>query len=306
LALSDSQQTPDARAGAPAASRRPLWLLLLGTLLGLGMSIYGLLQPGAAGQGGLPDGTIARVNATPILTEHYFRLLGALETDLKRPANEEERIRVLDRIIEEELLVQRGLEFGLARYDRRVRSDLVSAVIASVTAEAEERQPREGELREFFEKHRDFFTQPGRLRIRQIFVSGAKGDEGAARARRAFERLEAGEPFLQVRAELGDLELAPVPDALLPPVKLREYLGPTALRSAMSLGLGQLGRPVRSGTGWHVIQLVEREVQRVPAFEEVEAQVRSEWTRRLGDQALRDYLDELRSRADVELAEALP
>jgi len=280
--------------------------LLLGTLLGLGMSIYGLLQPGAAGQGGLPDGTIARVNATPILTEHYYRLLGALETDLKRPANEEERIRVLDRIIEEELLVQRGLEFGLARYDRRVRSDLVSAVIASVTAEAEERQPREGELRDFFAEHRDFFTQPGRLRIRQIFVSGSKGAEGAARARTAFERLEAGQPFLQVRAELGDLELAPVPDALLPPVKLREYLGPTALRSAMSLEQGQLSRPVRSGTGWHVIQMVEREAQRVPEFGEAEPQVRSEWTRRLGDRALRDYLDELRSRADVELAEVLP
>ena len=38
--------------------------------------------------------------------------------------------RVLDRMIDEELLGQRGLDLGLVRADRRVRADLVSAVIA--------------------------------------------------------------------------------------------------------------------------------------------------------------------------------
>jgi peptidylprolyl isomerase len=57
--------------------------------------------------------------------------------------------------------------------------------------------------------------------------------------------------------------------------------------------------PVRSGTGYHVLQLVESEPSRVADFDEIEALVRAEWTRRTGERALREYLDDLRARAEI-------
>jgi parvulin-like peptidyl-prolyl isomerase len=287
---------------------RPLLLLGLGAAVGLALATAGILGS-TVGAGVLPDSAVARVNGVPVRADDYERLVAGLESDLRRPASAAEQRRVLDRMIEEELLVQRGLELGLARYDRRVRGDLVSAVIAAVASDAEGEEPSDSELRAFYAEERDFFTQPGRLRVRQIFFrvpTREKETDAAERAAEARERLARGDDFESVRSSLGDSEILAVPGALLPAAKLREYLGPTALRSALALEVGEVGEPVRSGTGLHVIQLVGREPDRTPPYEELAAQVRAEWRRRAGDRALRAYLDDLRARAEVELTATPP
>ena len=100
--------------------------------------------------------------------------------------------------------------------------------------------------------------------------------------------------------------MSPLPDVLLPATKLREYLGPTALRAAFELEVGEVSQPIRSGTGYHLLQLVERELSRTPDLSEIEEQVRTEWVRRAGDRALREYLDELRDQAEIVVAPQLP
>jgi parvulin-like peptidyl-prolyl isomerase len=290
-----------------AESSRPLWWLLAGAVAGVALAAQGLLS--SAGPGGeLPEHGVARVNGTLIFSDEFERLVAGLESDTREVAPPETRRRVLDRMIDEELLVQRGLELGLAESDRRVRADITAAMIRSVVVEAEDDPPQEDELRDFYREESSFFTQPGRLRVRQIFfrVPTREAQEAAAaRASEARRRLDAGETFEAVAAELGEEPISKVPDALLPPAKVREYLGPTALRATMELEPGQVSAPVRSGTGFHLIQLVQSEPPRVPDFEDVAQQVRAEYLRRRGDRALRDYLDELRKRAEVSVAPEL-
>ena len=287
----------DGVGSGAGASSRALWLLAGGVALGLAGAAFGLLRGGGAQ---LPADSVATVNGEPIPADEYERTLAAFAADRRAPLSDEDRRHVLDRMIEEELLVQRALELGLARHDRRVRADLTSALIASVVSEAEERTPDARELEAFYAEQRDFFARPGRLRVRQVLVRA--GDDAAAaegRAGQATARLRAGEDLARVAAELGDPEDAPLPDALLPPVKLREYLGPTALRTLLALETGGVSDPVRSEAGWRVLVLVEREEEYAPPLGEIEAQVRAEWVRRQGERALREYLDELRRRADV-------
>ena len=104
----------------------------------------------------------------------------------------------------------------------------------------------------------------------------------------------------------GDAPLAPLPDAPLPPSKLRDYLGPTALRAVLELEEGAVSDPVRSGMGYHVLQVVERRPDSVPSLDEVRAEVIVELRRRAGERALRSYLDTLRDSADVVIAEPPP
>jgi parvulin-like peptidyl-prolyl isomerase len=287
----------DGAGSGAAASPRALWLLAGGVALGLAGAAFGLLRGDGAG---LPGDAIATVNGEPIPADEYERTLAAFAADRRAPLSDEDRRHVLDRMIEEELLVQRALELGLARHDRRVRADLTSALIVSVVSEAEERTPDARELEAFYAEQRDFFARPGRLRVRQVLVR-AGGDAAAAegRAGQVTARLRAGEELARVAAELGDPEDAPLPDALLPPVKLREYLGPTALRTLLALEAGEVSEPVRTEAGWRVLVLVEREEEYAPPLGEIEDQVRAEWVRRQGERALREYLDELRGRADV-------
>jgi len=293
---------------AEAAERRPLAWLAAGAAAGVALAGWGLLGSDAR-SAALPDGAVASVNGTLLYAEDYQRLVEGVESDTREPAGPELRRRVLDRMIEEELLVQRGVELGLVESDRRVRADITQAMIQSIVVESEDEQPEPEELRRFYEEEAGFFTQPGRVRAAQVFFRvRTPGDEAAllARATEAQRRLLAGEPVERVRSELGDEEVSPIPDTLLPPAKLREYVGPTALRAVMELAPGATSAPVRSGMGMHVFQVIEREEARVPPFEEIAAHVEAEWVRRAGDRALRAYLDDLRAEAQVKTAEMLP
>jgi hypothetical protein len=254
----------------------------------------------------LPSDAVARVNDTLIRREEYDRTVAATAQDRREPLREEDRRRILDRLIDEELLVQRALELGLASTDRKIRADLASAMIAATTEEHGDVEPDETELRRFYEENLDFFSGPGRLRLRQVFVrvpSGGDTDAALDRARRAAQRLRAGEAFAEVRGDLGDPELAPVPDTLLPPAKLRYYIGPTALQTAIALDPGGISEPVRSSMGYHVLQVVERQPDRAPPFAEIRHEVVVEFRRRAGEEALRRYIADLRRRADVAVAE---
>jgi parvulin-like peptidyl-prolyl isomerase len=292
----------------PAAQqpRRPTILLVAGALVGAALAAAGLTA--SAHSGALPAGVVALVNGQPIGTEDYARMLQAVASDKRDPLSADDRQHVLDRIIEEELLVQRGLDLGLARQDRRVRADLITTVIGGVVSDANEREPSDDEVAAFFTANRDFFAGPGRIRVRQVFVRVTTPSDPAAQARaeEAARRLRGGESFDAVAAALGDPPLSTLPDAPLPPSKLRDYVGPTALRAALELGVGEVSDPVRSGTGYHVLQVVERQPDAVPALDEIRPQVVAEFRRRAGERALREYLDELRASATVVVAEPLP
>ena len=67
-----------------------------------------------------------------------------------------------------------------------------------------------------------------------------------------------------------------------------------------------MSEPIRSGMGYHLLQLVERELPRTPELSEIGDQVRAEWVRRAGDRALREYLDGLRDQAEIAIAPQLP
>ena len=245
------------------------------------------------------------MNGEVLRRDAYERLLAGFASDSRNPIDETVRQHILDRMIEEELLVQRALGLGLAEVDRRVRANLTSSLIDSVVSGAEEREPSSDELREFYAEEAQFFVRPGRYRVDQILFRipyNEEGDRALERAQAARRALNAGEPFDEVASRLGDSQISPLPDTLLPAMKLREYVGPTALDAVLELEPGEISPPVRSGIGVHLLRLIDAQPAVSPAFEEIETQIRSEYVRRAGDRALRTYLDQLREESDVVIA----
>jgi len=269
------------------------------------MAAYGILDSPALGRGEVPPDAVAVVNGEILRRDRYERLLAGFESDSRNPIDDEVRRHILDRMIEEELLVQRALDLGLAEVDRRGRADLTSSLIESIVSGAEEREPDRDELRAFYAEESAFFTQPGRYRVDQILFRipyEGDGTDALTRAQAARAELEGGADFQGVAGRLGDEEISPLPNALLPAMKLREYIGPTALAAVMELKPGETSLPVRSGIGIHLLRLVESVSSTSPLFEDVEEQVRREYIRRTGDRALRTYLDQLRAESDVTTA----
>lgn len=283
---------------------RPTLLLAGGALVGVVLAASGILNGFVASTGSVPVDAAVLVNGQSVRRVDYERMVVAVAGDKRGPMRDEDRRRVLDRLIEEELLVQRALELGLAYHDSRVRKDLTAVMLDSIAAEARDAQPSDEQLQQFYEDQKEFFASSEQVRVRQIWFRIANlADSNAAydRARAAAERLNAGEAFEAVQTS-GDAEIAPLPDALMPPGKLADYLGPTPLRAVINLEPGQVTEPIRSSSGYHILQLVDRAPAPAPPFEQIRDQVLEAYRRRAADDALRAYLDDLRSRAHIEIA----
>ncbi len=213
-------------------------------------------------------------------------------------------------MIDEELLVQRALDLGLAAIDRRVRGELTSGLIDSIVSEADADEASDEEVREHFERNRDFFSRPGRIRAETLFFSAhsrthAREGSAAERARRALDRLRAGDAPAEVEARLADPQLSPLPDTLLPPTKIRDYVGPVVLDALERLEPGVWSEPIGSGGSVYLARVIDREPPIVPAFRAVQDVVREDLKRRRGDEALRRYLDTLRTETEVVINESM-
>lgn len=285
------------------------WWLLAGAALGLAAAAVGLLESPARSDRttGLGEEIAAVVGERTIRRVDYERMLAGVEQDLRNPIDDATRRRVLERMIDEELLVQQAIGLGLAASDRRVRGELVASLVDSVVAETEGEPASADEVERHYRENLAFFARPSRLRIESLFFSAARGgaDGARERARQAREALAAGQPGAEVERALADPQVAKVPDALLPLAKLRDYVGPAVLEVASALPPGAWSEPIASLEGERIVRVVEREAGEAPAFESVAAIVGRDLERRRGDDALRRYLEGLREQIPVERNEAI-
>jgi len=292
--------------GSEGAKRRARRLLLLGAAVGLAAAAAGLITgigPPARAPG---PSDVATVNGTPIQREQLQRTLAALARDKRNALTADDERHVLDRLIEEELLVQRGIEIGLVESDSRIRKAMVAAMIQSIIADVESRQPELGDVERFFDENLSYFTSPPRFRLERLSFRAREGRPDPAGRARAARRALDSETSSQVRERLADESVLALPDALLPLHKLREYLGPAVVDAALALEGDRWSSPLETPQGWQLVRVRERTVPPPPVFSDVREQVEAEFRRRGGDRALRDYLEWLRTEADIALAPDAP
>lgn len=271
-------------------------LLLLGALVGLALGATGLGDSRAGGE--VPRGAVATVGEQVISEADYRRAVAAFAADTG-PVGPEEKRRVLDRLIDEALLVEGGVALGLPSRDRTLRNAVSAAMISLIVTSAEEAlgAPTEAELRAFYEDNAYLFGHPGRVHVRQVFFAADRDDAAA----RASERLRAGAAWSEVRA-LGDPDPGALPDGMVPPHTLREYFGPSVAQALLDLPEGATSAPLSTALGLHVVRVVAREAGARRPFGEVRELVARELVRRAGDEALRGYLDERRAEARIVVA----
>jgi hypothetical protein len=248
------------------------------------------------------------VNGIAISQESFAQFVGAVAQERRETTLDATmQAHLLERMIDEELLLQRGLSLDLARFERTARRAIVAAVVAMVTADAESAEPSEDALRAFLEKDGDRFRRPGRVTVDVVHVRiGAERPEAIAyrRALDVVTRLRAGEDAEVVASALGDPLPVPLPGGARTLDEVREILGPSSAAAAESLAAGATSEPVRAASGWLVLRLRAREPGVVPSFDELRSasragSLRAEWQRDAGERALAAYLAELRASATL-------
>lgn len=288
---------------SPRQAQHRIALLISGALIGLLIAGADLVTEWSSSADKLPPGAIARVGSRAISQAEFERVARDLITD-KRTQGDGDRRFALQRIIEEELLVQRGIELGFPETAPGIRKALAAAVITQVIAEAEALAPGSEELREFYDGDANFFTRLERWRVRWLRTTETVTATERRQAQAVHGRPVAACSIEDMTHSTNIHVVSELPNKLLPFTKLMDYMGPTLARQVAQMQPGECTGPIFINDAYHVLFLEEYQPRQQPAFDEVRDVVEAEYIRRTGEKALLDYLKWLRNRAEIIIDEA--
>ncbi len=243
----------------------------------------------------LSDDVIAMVNETPISREMYQNHIAALSRDRATPLAETGRQKVLNRMIDEELLIQQALQMQFLEHDRAVRSTLAQSMIKNVISESRARPVSKTDLKRFYRDEKAFFAPVSQIWVKQIRLP--IGDDRAAADKKAIKiinLIKNGASFKETKQKYHVPAVAEIPEALLPLAKLRDYVGPELLAFIIRQIEGTLSKPFEYNLALHLFYIYDMKKGEAPPFARVEGLVRNEFMKRRDDQALKEYLSKLR------------
>tara|TARA_Y100000588_G_scaffold61306_1_gene60534 strand:- start:1670 stop:2518 length:849 start_codon:yes stop_codon:yes gene_type:complete len=263
-------------------------LLIFGLIIGVFLAANSIVQESNL----IEDDWVANVGGVQISKEKYYSQLEGLARDKKNPITERDKNYVLERMIEEELLIIRAKELGLFENNQIVRGSIIQQMIKLIISENYLESVEEETLRKFYEQNIGFFSSASRLRLQQIYFSNLSGDS-KERSDEAFEYLKEGASYDEV-SKMADQSALTIPNSMMNLSKVREYIGPTLMNLARRLEPGEFSVPMEVAGGHKIIYLFDKELSEPEEFDSIQPKILKEYQRRRDDNSLREYLEDLK------------
>ena len=206
------------------------------------------------------------------------------------------------------ILAREAAAFGLDRDDDVIERRLAQKMDFLLADLSQLTPPTRDELDAWYAAHAAQFTQPARASFRHVYFSPDGRGDAAARAAAAaalpgIAGLPAASPAL---ADVGDRFMFQDYYGGRTAEALGKEFGPDFAASLFAETPGVWTGPIRSGYGWHLVYLDRLEPARVPALDEIEADVRAAWTNDRY-QAIRQRAEEdMRSRYTIVIPDLDP
>jgi len=280
--------------------------LVVGVIAGAAIAAATLVRGGAPNAtratASVPSEAVAVVNGKPVTRDALARFTGAIARERGRlELDPAEQRRILDRLIDEELLLQHGIALGLDRSEPSARRAIVSAVIDTLTS-AEMRDPDRSDLEAFYRDYGKTLARAGAVQVEVAFVpvGAIAEDDAKQRASEIARRARAGESLAALGQPL-DPPLAAGPTNF---DVLRDRFGNVVVQALAHLAPGEISDPVRAMDGYWVTRLVAREPDVVPPLDDVADAVQQAWVQHEHDALLTREIERLRNQADVTITDA--
>lgn len=299
MSLTYGQARPEqkAQAGRFASIVKALLGEPLVQFLALGAVLFGVYVFLERDQGGVASPTEIRLTL-----DDLAQLVIVFESQWRRAPTQDEFNAMVEDRIRGDILYREALALGLDKDDTIVKRRMAQKMQFLAEDVAAAREPSTEELREWFKQNQGMFSLPARLGFRHLYFStDQRGNRAEADAAEALVRL-AGQP-----------EDSPLAAALADPFMFQDYysdrtpqaiateFGPEFAQAVSRTPRGSWQGPVRSGYGWHLVFVDTVIAGRVPAFEEVEQEVKVAWLGQAKAEAWEKAYDEMRARYSVYL-----
>jgi peptidyl-prolyl cis-trans isomerase SurA len=250
------------------------------------------------------------------------------------------RREVLDRLIDDELIVQQAAELKLSISDEQVDASIEEIkkqnnltdeqlrealrsqgmTMASYRADLRRQLLRfrvlniavgsrvnvsDDEVRSYYDRHMKDGSNV-QVRASHVFIAipdGADAQvvaEKRAQAERILQRAQAGEDFAKLAREASD-DAATRADGGDLGYFGKDMLPKSIEELVFSMKVGDIRGPVRADRGFHVIKLVDRKVQPPKPFDEVKDDIRNQLRQKEMERQTKIYLADLRKKTLVDI-----
>lgn len=267
---------------------------------------------------GRSERAVASVDGNPITLGALRKALEARGMEAEGAAREQILNEELNRLVSEEIVLNRARELGVdvsgadvdkrlervhgpqfsdpdPEYRERLRREMLLERAALVDLGDKLAVP-ESALVLHFEEHKADFAEPERVEIRQIVV------ETRERAEELHAQLLAGADFAELASEHSVAPEA-AEGGWLPPFARGEL--PDVFDRAFQLQPGQISEVIQSPYGFHIFRVEAHHPPKEAEFADVRERIALELERQRLEDLRRDWLRELRRGADIQVDERL-
>ena len=196
----------------------------------------------------------------------------------ERQPTPEELAGLIENRIRQEVLYREALAMGLDKDDDIVKRRMAQKMQFLAEDVDNAHEPTTAELKAWFAKHGDRFALPGGITFRHLYFSpDQRGRRAYEDAVKALAKIAAQPEDSKVAAGLADRFMFQDYYADRSPEQLAKDLGSQFAQAAFKLKPGSWQGPVESGYGWHLVFVDSFTPGRIPAFEEVQPDVKTAW-----------------------------
>ena len=253
---------------------------------------------------------IAKVNDQYINEDQFLKYAITLGADFKAEEDEELIDLVLERMIEEELLVQRAIELKLHHQDIQVRKVLIEQIIEFIL-QLENLNPSDEQLKQYFINNIGKYSSDVELKIDSIFLKSKSEGSAMLGSEYDFElhqnELDNVKSFIETydfsaaKQKFNESGFFIIPNGLIKYKDCIQYLGPTICNNLKSLNPGTVTEPVFYNNGFYFLKLVEikKSLAEAKDFSKFREQIIFDYQNYEDDQAFIKYIEFLKSRASI-------
>ena len=271
-------------------------LLLLASIIGTFLAIYSIMETNK-NFSSLPDNIIATVNDKIIPSDKYQTIINLIQNDKRDELTKADREMALDRIIEEELLVQYAYKNGFLEADDLLRKSIVRSVVDSIVEQALSVVPVEQDLLKFYEVNRQTFAIDDKYRV--VILSSQNRsdiDEGKVIWQSNYD-------LTLLRQTFKRINRLDIPTGFISKIRLGTLVGPLLRDKVLSLQVGETSETLKTIYGYSIVTLVDKKDRVIPEFKEISEIVLQEYKRQQREEILEELLKDLKRQSDIKINE---
>ena len=239
------------------------------------------------------DSAVARVGEKEISMQRFEEIIKVLDDQSNSELTLEKKNMIRERLIDEELLIQRAIELDLIRNDSLIKGNIIQTMFQHIINSNEVTEPSEKQLRDYFRKEKDYFSSGKRFKLKNYSFRNLNEAETGSK----YLKKNNFDAFLNLTNKENIFD---VPEVFLTPQKIRDYLGPKALQELEKLNKGDYSKVIQLNDIPSIIFCIDILYSKTPLFEEIYDQIKDKFIREREDILVKEYIENLRNFYEIE------